>query len=229
MKTLILGTGVMGKIYIKQLINIGVDPESIIGIDIDDGKFDIVRRDVPRAVNTEFVKSLPERPLNEFINIFEIESVFLCTNTPSHHRLLVELMGYGITKIFCEKPLALNMAGVHEVQKSKMRTGTNIFTAFLMNFSPALMHLIERMRAEELVLIQGEASWGKNRFYDSRPTAGDLEDESVHPTGVFHTLLHASEQQIDTIHVGARLSWFDYINQEVQEKAHEVDPYFPCE
>lgn len=226
-KTLVLGTGMMGKNYIRQLIDIGVDPASIIGADIDEGKFDAIRKDIPQAADIELVRTSSERPLKEFVDVFGIESVFLCTNTPSHHRLLVELMEQGITKIFCEKPLALNMDGVLGVQKAKMRTGANIFTAFLMNFSPALMHLIERMLAEDLVLIQGEASWGKNRYYDPRPTAGDLEDESVHPTGVFHTLVHASRQEIDSIHVGARLSWLDYIDREVQAKANRLDPYFP--
>ncbi len=225
--TCVLGTGMMGLNYIKQLLDAGIEASSIIGIDIDEGKFDIVRSKVPQAANIQLIKSLPNRPIRDFVNVFGIESVFLCTNTPSHHRLLVDLMEHGITKIFCEKPLALNMEGVHDVQKEKMRTGANIFTAFLMNFSPALMHLIDRMNAEDLVLIQGEASWGKNRFYDSRPTAGDLEDESVHPTGVFHTIIHATNQLIDTIHVGARLSWLDYVDANVQALAHKVDPYFP--
>ncbi|HWQ59976.1 MAG TPA: Gfo/Idh/MocA family oxidoreductase [Candidatus Fimivivens sp.] len=226
-KILVLGVGMMGLNYVEKLLEIGIDPATMIGVDIDESKFDLVRKKVPQAAGIEFVKNIPGRPLKEFVNVFEIESVFLCTNTPSHHRLLVELMEHGITKIFCEKPLALNMDGVLDVQKAKMRTGANIFTAFLMNFSPALMHLIERMLAEDLVLIQGEASWGKNRFFDPRPTAGDLEDESVHPTGVFHTLVHAGRQEIDSIHVSARLSWFDYIDKEAQAKANLIDPYFP--
>ena len=224
-KILVLGTGKMGRHYIDNMQNkLGVDPARIVGVDIHQGRLVSLAEEFPAI---SFVRSRIDRPLASFVDFNAIGSVFLCTNTPSHHRLLGELMESGANKIFCEKPLALNIYGVNDVRKAKMRTGSHIFTAFLMNFSPAVMHLIERMRAEDLVLVQGDASWGKNRFYDSRPTPGDLEDESVHPIGVFHTLLHASQQEIDGIYVGARLSWLDYIDPEVQRKAHADDSSFP--
>jgi len=224
-KILVLGTGYMGRIYINNLNeHLGIDQRQIVGVDINSERFTALSKEFPEV---EFIYSQADQPLAKFINFNEVGSVFLCTNTPSHHRLLVELMQNGIRNIFCEKPLALNMEGVNAVRKEKLRTGTHIFTAFLMNFSPAVMHIIERMRAENLVLIQGEASWGKNRMYDPRPTPGDLEDESVHPIGVFHTLLQASGLEINAVYVGARLSWLDYIDPEVQRKAHEVDPSFP--
>jgi predicted dehydrogenase len=229
-RVLVLGTGKMGTDYLGKLLHLGIEPGRILGVDANPEKFnfsaDAIKK-YPSLMQVPMVGNRHDQPLSKFVDFSQFGSVILCTNTPSHHRLLVELMDSGMRNIFCEKPLALNMDGVNDIRKAKLATKSEIFTAFLINLSEAVMHLIGRMKEEDLVLVQGEASWGKNRMYDTRATPGDLEDESVHPIGVFHTLLEASGQEIDEINVRGRLSYLDYIDPMVQQKAHNDDPSFP--
>lgn len=209
MNITIIGLGQMGSFYVNKLLGMGISPDCIFGIDIDPAKVEAMRGKIELTCD-----------------LSQMDAAIVTTNTPSHHRVLADLMDCGVKWIFCEKPLGIDMDAVDEIREVMLRTESRIYTAFLMNFSPALLHLIDRMRAENLLLTEGSVVWGKNRYGDKRPTPGDLEDETVHGVGILHNLC-AVNQAIRQIDVMARLTYPTYANQEAQAKAHALDPSFP--
>lgn len=225
---MVVGLGQMGKLYVEKLIQSGVAPDRIIGIDIDPEKVLVAREKFP---DVSFYKTCDDviHPYTDDLQIWNhgfIDTAIVATNTPSHHRVIIDLMERGVRNILCEKPLGLNMSAVDEIADAMVRCEAQIYTAFLMSFSPAILHVIKRMQDEGLIMTEGSVLWGKNRFGDSRPTPGDLEDETVHGVGILHALCSIN-QVIRYVFVAAQLTYPNYANVEAQAKAHTLDESFP--
>jgi hypothetical protein len=217
MKVLVVGLGQMGKLYISKLIELGVKAENIIGSDISSERIVEAAGVFPSCVYTTSLAS----PV-----IADVQAAIVAVSTPSHAKVLTELMERGVKHILCEKPLTFTGAEAAAVSLVSKQTGANVYTAFLMNWSGAVKVLKEFMREQGLVLIQGDMTWGKNRMGDSRPTPGDLEDEMVHGAHIIQNL--ASENQvIQKILVTGMLTYEQFANTEAQRRAHELDPSFP--
>lgn len=216
MKIAVVGIGKMGTDYVR-LVQVGGN--SVVGIDIDPVKVEAAKKNFPEMVFS---------PHPESIEDFDFDGAIVATNTPSHHKVLIDLMRRGVRYILCEKPIGLHMAAVKEVEAVMKETGSKIYTGLLMNFSPATLHVITMMQAANLVMTEGSFVWGKNRMPDKRPTPGDLEDETVHGVGILHALASVN-QAIQQILVSAHLTYPVYASAEAQAKAHEFDPSFPME
>lgn len=128
--------------------------------------------------------------------------------------------------IFSEKPLGLTLQHTEDIEKSARENNADIYTGFLIRFSPAVAKLKQFMKEENLIMTTGIVDWGKNRSGDSRPTAGDLEDEAVH--GMDILLFFASvNQNIDTLTISGKLEFQKYVDEVIQKNAHERDPSYP--
>lgn len=214
MKVIIVGLGKMGQDYIEKVAAHG--NHTIIGIDRDQEKLASVRAKYPEV---------------ELYDSFTVEATagtdaaIVATNTPSHHTVIGELYRRGVTQFLCEKPLALTLQAVDE-KIAPVTLNADIYTGFLMNFSPAIAKVQELMRNEELVLTEASVTWGKNRFGDKRPTAGDLEDETVHGIGIVHSIFGATQSIVEVEVVGF-LTYPSFASPEAQQRAHALDPSFP--
>ena len=214
MKIAIIGLGQMGGYYVNTLLKAGVKASAIVGVDIDPAKVAAAK------------KKFPSIAFQDSLDSMEVDAAIVATNTPSHHPVLISLMERNVRWLICEKPLGIDMSAINQVRDVMLRTKSYIFTAFLMNFSPALLYVIDKMQTENLVLAEGSVVWGKNRYGDKRPTPGDLEDETVHGAGVLHNLCVVN-QEILSIAVMGRLTHPTFASAEAQAKAHALDPSFP--
>ncbi len=224
MKILVVGLGQMGQTYIKTLLAQGHPIGNIFGVDIDTSKAEAAgERFVGLAVSTDltYMMTYALDPSGEDT------AAIVATTTPSHHTVLIELMEHGVSYILCEKPLAIDMNAMKLIHAKARETQAFIFTGFLMNFSPAILHLMCMMEEEGLILTEGSSVWGKNRFGDTRPTPGDLEDETVHGAGILHSLAKIG-QQFKEILVYGRLTYPAYADAAAQAKAAALDPSFPA-
>jgi predicted dehydrogenase len=127
--------------------------------------------------------------------------------------------------LLCEKPLGMTLASVEELQQPVTEHKVQVYTALLMNFSEAIAKVMDLMREKSLIVVEGAVTWGKNRYYDPRPTPGD-EDETVHGFGILHTLVEFNQRVLES-KVEARRTLPHYADPKVQEKAHALDPSFP--
>ncbi|OGZ64157.1 MAG: hypothetical protein A3A98_04220 [Candidatus Staskawiczbacteria bacterium RIFCSPLOWO2_01_FULL_40_39] len=226
---LIAGLGQMGTIYINALKKLGVEENSIIGYDIDAKKASVAYEKFPRL---QRISSLVhDNGLDHYAQACEdlissAHAAIVAVNTPSHHKVIIDLMDFGIKHFLCEKPIGISMEAVDEIGAAVKKTCAKVFTAFLMNFSPAILYVIDKMKSEMLIMTEGSVVWGKNRKGDKRPTPGDLEDESVHGAGILHRLAGIN-QQVKGLNVSASLTYPDFADPAAQAKAHELDSSFP--
>lgn len=217
-KVLVVGLGYMGDVYLRNLREqLTVDAANIIGMDI-----------VEENITKTRAKFLEIRLVNSFdeVNFSEITMGFVLVNTPSHAKVLIELMNRGVRHLLCEKPLAMKLSSVSEIEKKAEETGSSVFIAHLMNFSPAVLHLQKKMQKEGLILTEGSVVWGKNRMGDARPTPGDLEDEMLHGRGILNQLVKIN-QTVEHRMVSGILTFPEFVNSDAQKKARELDISFP--
>jgi predicted dehydrogenase len=156
-----------------------------------------------------------------------VDTAIVATNTPSHHEVVVRLAQDGIKNILVEKPLAQTPEGVSFITKAAH--GAKIYTALVINFSPAIQRLLEHMEREQAFLLEFYGRWGKNRgaATEKRPTAGDLEDEAVHPIGVVLALA-TYRARFESARVSAEVGYLPYVNEAAQAAARALDSSFPA-
>jgi len=215
MEITIVGMGQMGRIYMTNLLNMGFEQDSIVAFDIDPEKVSAAREKFPGLVIEQDLNLLPVT-----------EAAIVSSNSPSHARVIEELCARGTKHIFCEKPLGMSVEETDYIERAVSQVGGEVYTAFLINFSPAVAKVLETMVAEDLVLIEGQVTWGKNRFGDTRPSSGDTEDESVHGAELLR-MFAAINRRIHRETVAGHVSYLDFVDQAAQDRAHELDPSFP--
>lgn len=220
-KMLVVGVGQMGKTYLKCLVQLGVAPEDILAVDIDPARLAEVKEGWP-AIRSG--ASLDEALGNAGVSPEKISCAFVTVNTPAHHLIIADLCAWGVRWIFTEKPLGLNGEAVKFIE-ARLESA-RIFTAFLINFSGATEYLIDFLKRENLYLAEAFVEWGKDRTGDSRPTPGDIQDETVHGLGVVN-LLAGINQEVRELSVKSSLTFLSYAEPEAQKKARARDASFP--
>lgn len=231
-KIVVVGLGQMGNIYLNALEKIGIDEKDIIGVDIDRKRVEEAKKKFPGVNFTSSMVFYNSLDPNTYIEggcgvDGEIAMAIIATNTPSHHKVIDEIVFWNdIRHVLCEKPLGINTGAVKEIERVIKIQKAQVFTVFLMNFSPAVLHVIEKMQQEGLILTEGSVVWGKNRMGDKRPTPGNLEYESVHGAGILHKLAEVN-QQIQKTRVSAQLTYPKFADTDAQTKARLLDASFP--
>lgn len=218
-KIIIVGLGYMGHFYVANMLKKGgLRQSQIVAVDVNSEKVIKFREEYPEIQCYESIDAaLGSKE--------KATAAFVLTNTPSHHLVVSDLVKKGVGYIFVEKPLGIDSRAVALIKKN-MKPETKIFTAFLMNFSGAKDYLTLFMKEKRLYLAEAMVSWGKDRTGDSRPTPGDLQDESIHGWNFCDTLTSINQERKRAV-VYARVTFLPYFDQQVQKRAHELDASFP--
>lgn len=217
---LLVGAGQMGRNYFNNLLQLGIDPRELLICD---------------AFKTPFVEEISTKYpdtkvfVGEYVQLGElalqIKAAFVLVNTPAHLSVIEELARQGIRNFFVEKPLVFDLSELEKVDDLR-KSGCVFYTAFLINFSPIVEFVKELMHQEDLVMLEGRSVWGKNRTGNSRPTAGDLEDEACHALQILLRMAQIN-QTVLSLRGFSKLSHHDFVDKEVQQKAQSKDPSFP--
>jgi len=217
MKIAIVGLGYMGKTYVETLLELGFSEDLLVGIDINAEK---IKKAVKQWPKIKAYSSVLKA------SIRDVDAAIVAANTPSHHRVILDLLTKGVRYIFCEKPLGINLQAVKEIEKGVKTHDGKIYTAFLINFSKAVYKIRELMVMKGLLVSEAYVNWGKDRTEDIRPTPGYLEDEACHGIEVVRFLSQVN-QRIRKIEIFGKISHLPYVNKNVQKKAHDLNKLFP--
>lgn len=212
MSVTIIGMGQMGSSYAKNLMAMG---HQVIGCDIDPNKVEVARL---QFQNIQIECSLDALPVTDV--------AVIASSTPSHASVIEALAARGTRFFFCEKPLGLSVEETDRIAAAVRSVDGQVYTAFLINFSPVVAEVLKLMADENLVMAEGFVTWGKNRFGDTRPSAGDTEDESVHGAELLR-MLAAINRRVHKETVTGQISHLDFVDQAAQDHAHALDPSFP--
>lgn len=211
-KVTVIGMGQMGSFYTKNLVAMG---HEVIGCDIDPNKVELAKGQFP---DLQIEGSLDVLPVTDV--------AVIASSTPSHASVIEVLSARGTRFFFCEKPLGLSVEETDRIATAVQSVDGRVYTAFLINFSPVVAEVLKLMTDEDLVMAEGFVTWGKNRFGDTRPSAGDTEDESVHGAELLR-MLAAVNRHIHQEKVSGQISYLDFVDQAAQDHAHALDPSFP--
>src|SRR3989344_5695371 len=113
MKIIVIGLGQMGGNYVRLLQKADIAPSDIIGVDIDPVKVEAARGKFPGVV------------IGESIDAVGDSNIIAATNTPSHHRVLCDLMDRGVKSLLPEKPLGINHRAANEIGEMATKCGAN--------------------------------------------------------------------------------------------------------
>ena len=217
---LIIGLGYMAERYVRILGELGVPSVNIVGFDADEARRMKFREDFGGMETVEsLVEGLDRQP----------DAAFILTNTPSHKDFLVAVLGAGVTRVFLEKPIVLDISELPALHQAVARCEITpvIEVGYLINFSHAVFELVAMMVGEDLMVIEGRGGWGKSRFGDHRPSAGDAEDELTHPFNVLLNLARMGRTRPDIIVHSAAFTHTPFVDWETQRVAAQRDPTFP--
>ncbi len=211
-----IGYGQMGKWYLPLMLKAGIPADQIVVVDSNpEVLLELMRRHPDVRVTPLLRDALSMSP----------QTAFVLTNSPTHLGILQSLCNTTVKHVLVEKPTVL------ACQRQEFKALFGVFktfaTGFVINFSPALQELLDFMNNEQLYLHQGSARWQKDRSADSRPTAGDVEDELVHPAEALLMLLR-QRGGVKAVSVRASVDHIPYVNEEVQVAAHAKDGSFPA-
>ncbi len=212
-KTIIYGAGQMGSYYVKLLRESGFPADKLSIVDIEPGKAE-------RLAGIHDVPDTREE-------LAGIEAAIVASSTPSHASIILKLIDAGVRHILCEKPLAMDAGEVSRIREAAEAHGARVYTAFVVEFSPTFRRLTELMSAENLELSNLSGIWMKNRAAssESRPSAGDLEDEMVHMLS-FALRLASQREIVSPISITADLVRSRYVG-DAQARAVIRDASFP--
>lgn len=211
MRIAIIGCGQMGSYYVNLLIQqLGFSPADIIVYDIDREKLDA------------FVKMYGVTKADQLPKTSE--AAIVATNTPSHTSV-IEQLADSVPYILCEKPLGLSQRDVEKIWN--VAKETRVLTAFVINFSGTLTSLRGLMARESLRPLELYGNWGKPRLLDksARPSAGDVEDEAVHPISFALELI---PDEVTRVNVTAKVGRLAFVDPIIQEHAYRQDRSFPA-
>jgi predicted dehydrogenase len=184
-----IGAGLIATFHSKMIKRSGVEV-------VRAGVFDI---DAPRAA--EFAHASGHTVLDSEVAVLDsCDAVYICTWTSEHPRLVAAAATRGLA-IFCEKPLATNLADARMMAEQVRAAGVTNQVGLTLRRSPAYLwakHLIDDpaagpvmtvvFRDDQFIPIQGHYSstWRADK---ARAGAGTLIEHSIHDVDMLHFLV----------------------------------------
>jgi predicted dehydrogenase len=184
-----LGGGFIAHYHGKMLHTSGVDAELACVYDPDAAHADTFAQ----ASGAEVVASEDEL-------LSSVDAVYVCTWTAEHPRLVAEVAARGLP-VFCEKPLAIDVAGARAMVEAVESAGIVNQVGLVLRDSPdflLLRHLVAQpesgrvmsvvFRDDQYIPIQGQygSTW---RADPARAGAGALIEHSIHDLDILEWLI----------------------------------------
>jgi predicted dehydrogenase len=189
----LIGCGFIGRFHstaIRAFIKRGlIDAQYVAVCDLDEDR-------AQSFAQAAGVKTVFTNPL-DLIDSPEVDVVYICVPTAGHKELVLRAAERG-KHVFCEKPLATNLADVEEMVTAIDRAGVKAGVGLVLRHSPILTVLKSLtedptlgrlmaivLRDDQFFPIQGHYSsdWRKDRNVVG---AGTLLEHSIHDIDVLH-------------------------------------------
>lgn len=196
--------GYMGRFYVKALVELGLDPAKIIGIEPDD-----LRRGTLLKVSDIRVAA----SISEVAN--SIKAAIIVVPGPLHREVINSCISYGIRNLFVEKPLVSNVRELEGLSKR----GVKIYTGYLINFSGVIPMLQEFIHRHKLVCVSVAGLWGKNWASIDRPIGADSVEELPHPLAVALSILRRQGMFLKIERKGILKTYIQYVRPELDGRA----------
>jgi myo-inositol 2-dehydrogenase/D-chiro-inositol 1-dehydrogenase len=137
----VIGTGRIGSVHTRNLVRRIHDANVVAVCDI--------RLDVAQSVADELGIERVVKDYQELLEDRDIEAVLIATNTDTHAFIVKDAANVG-KHIFCEKPLALDLASIDDVMRIVEKTGVKLQVGYNRRFDKSFKHVREVVTSGEL-------------------------------------------------------------------------------
>ena len=136
-----IGTGRMGSVHVRNLVHHVPEADLVAICDI--------RLDVAQAVADELGITRVVKDYHELLADPEIEAVLIATSTNTHAMIIRDAANAG-KHIFCEKPIALDLAEIDEALAAVKKAGVKLQIGFNRRFDKSFQRVHEIVASGDL-------------------------------------------------------------------------------
>jgi myo-inositol 2-dehydrogenase/D-chiro-inositol 1-dehydrogenase len=137
----VIGTGRIGSVHTRNLVR-NIHEANVVAV-CD------IRLEVAQAVADELGIERVVKDYHELLEDKDIEAVLIATNTNTHAFIVKDAARAG-KQIFCEKPLALDLAEVDDVLDAVEKTKVKLQIGFNRRFDKSFQHVREIVSSGEI-------------------------------------------------------------------------------
>jgi myo-inositol 2-dehydrogenase / D-chiro-inositol 1-dehydrogenase len=137
----VIGTGRMGSVHVRNIAQLIPEANLVAVCDI--------RLEVVQAVADECRIQRVVRDYHELLEDKDIEAVLIATSTPTHAFIIKDCAAAG-KQIFCEKPLALNLADIDDALTAVEKAGVKLQVGFNRRFDKSYQRVHEIVASGEI-------------------------------------------------------------------------------
>jgi myo-inositol 2-dehydrogenase/D-chiro-inositol 1-dehydrogenase len=137
----VIGTGRMGSVHVRNIARLIPEADLVAICDI--------RLEVAQAVAEECSIQRVVKDYRELLADKDIEAVLIATSTPTHAMIVKDAAAAG-KHIFCEKPLALDLAEIDDALECVNTAGVKLQVGFNRRFDKSFQEIHEIVTSGEI-------------------------------------------------------------------------------
>lgn len=137
----VIGTGRMGSVHVRNIVRLIPEANLVAICDI--------RLEVAQAVADECGIPRVVKDYHELLADKTIEAVLIATSTPTHAFIMKDAAAAG-KHIFCEKPLALDLADIDEALAAVEKAGVKLQVGFNRRFDKSFQQVHDIVASGEI-------------------------------------------------------------------------------
>jgi len=140
-KIAVIGTGRMGSVHVRNIARLILEADLVAVCDI--------RLEVAQAVADELGIQRVVQDYHELLADKDIEAILIATSTNTHAFIMKDVAMAG-KHIFCEKPLALDLAEIDEALEAVEKAGVKLQVGFNRRFDKSFKQVREIVASGEI-------------------------------------------------------------------------------
>jgi|WetSurMetagenome_2_1015567.scaffolds.fasta_scaffold233166_2 myo-inositol 2-dehydrogenase / D-chiro-inositol 1-dehydrogenase len=140
-KIAVIGTGRMGSVHVRNIARFMPEADLVALCDI--------RLEVAQALGQELGISRVVRDYKELLADKDIDAVLIATSTPTHAFIIKDAAAAG-KHIFCEKPIALDLAEIDSALEEVEKAGVKLQVGFNRRFDKSYQRIHEIVSSGEI-------------------------------------------------------------------------------
>ncbi len=140
-KIAVIGTGRMGSVHVRNIARLIPEVDLVAVCDI--------RLEVAQAVANELGIPRVVKDYHELLTDKDIEAILIASSTDTHSFIMKDVAASG-KHIFCEKPLALDLADIDEALEAVENAGVKLQVGFNRRFDRSFQQVREIVASGEI-------------------------------------------------------------------------------
>lgn len=155
MKIAVVGLGVIGRVHIKSLLQLGTPPVAVCD----------VNEAAAKTVLQEFALDLPiYTDYFEMLSALQPDVVHICTPHYCHEEMVVSALARDVN-VLCEKPLAITEAGLSRVLEAEEKSSAKLGICQQNRYNAATLFFKDFLKDKTVKSVHASVVWRRTKEY----------------------------------------------------------------